>query len=905
MSELPSGTVTFLFTDLEGSTRLWEEHPDLMHDALARHDELVRSAIEGLGGSVVKTTGDGFHAAFGTAEAGVAAAVAAQLALDTEAWALPRPLRVRMGVHTCEAELRDGDYYASGVNRAARLMSVAHGGQVVVSLATSELVRDTDIELVDLGEHRLRDLAAAERVFQVQASGLEAEFPPLRSLDELPGNLPVQRTSFVGRADELKELAALVARERLVTLTGPGGVGKSRLALQVAAELGPAFKDGVWFASLAALEEGALTAATVLEALGVPTRRGESATETLCTWGKTREALLVIDNCEHLPAEVAELVDRLLEASTTVSVVATSQSPLGVRGEHVWAVAPLSGPQGVSRDSVALFADRARMVRADFVITDENEAAIVDICEQLDHVPLAIELAAARVRGMTPADIARRLDQRLRLLSSSDRLAPGRHRTLDAAARWSYDLLDETQQRVFDRLSVFAGPFTIEAAEAVVAGDGVDEWEVLDGILGLVDKSLVVADERTDHTRYRLLETMRHFGQANLATADTLASYRERHADYYAEYVLLRRPRLYVSFDLAALDEIEGELENIRVALRHAADDHSSPRFEDLYASLLAIWQRNRNLEGASWAAELRARPEIDPAARITALEVAAYVSTLIDLAAAAELAEAAEALAAFTTGKSPLMALSISAFVELSQGRADQAIAGAERVVALSDEEPDLFARGHALAMCCTIFDTGGAYDRAVDVERDALQLTETLDNRFLRSTISSSRMSGIHLTEPDGGAEYLQRAHDIYDELGMHASNATVAMFLALYELRAGDRPAAARWAALSVQRTVDYTSTFLGLVTNAVIAVVSRPAPGPAAELLGALRAYRVRSHQHGTSPETDAEAHYEASLRRRLGDEFDAHYARGATLEDAAMVDLALAQLAVIADSASEA
>ncbi len=823
MSELPSGTVTFLFTDLEGSTRLWEEHPDLMHDALARHDELVRAAIEGQGGSVVKTTGDGFHAVFGTAEAGVAAAVAAQHALDDEVWSLPRPLRVRMGVHTCEAELRDGDYYASGVNRAARLMSVAHGGQVVVSLATSELVRDTDIELVDLGEHRLRDLAAAERVFQVQASGLGSEFPPLRSLDELPGNLPVQRTSFVGRADELKELTALVARERLVTLTGPGGVGKSRLALQVAAELGPVYKDGVWFASLAALEEGALAAATVLEALGVPTRRGESATETLCAWGKTREALLVIDNCEHLPVEVAELVDRLLEASTTVSVVATSQSPLGVRGEHVWAVAPLSGQVGISRDSVALFADRARMVRADFVITDENESAIVDICEQLDHVPLAIELAAARVRGMTPADIARRLDQRLRLLSSSDRLAPGRHRTLDAAARWSYDLLDETQQRVFDRLSVFAGPFTIEAAEAVVAGDGVDEWEVLDGVLGLVDKSLVVADEHADHTRYRLLETMRHFGQANLATADTLASYRERHADHYADYVLLRRPRLYGSFDLAALDEIEDELENIRVALRHAADDRSSARFEHVYASLHAVWKRNRHVEGASWATELRGRPETDPVARIDALGVAADMALMIDVAGAAELAEAAEALAAGTSGKLALLALGVSGFVELFQGRTEEAIARAESIVSVSAEEPDLFVRGLGLGWCCSIFDTGGAHDRAVDAEREVVQLAETLDNRFLLANVCSSRMSGIHLTEPDGGGAYLKRAHATYDELGMHASNATVDMFLALYELRAGDRPAAARWAILSVQHTVDYTTTFLGLVTNAVIAVV----------------------------------------------------------------------------------
>lgn len=375
--------------------------------------------------------------------------------------------------------------------------------------------------LKNLGEHRLRDLGTPMLVWQLGS----AAFPPLRTLDELPGNLPVQRTSFIGRVDEVKALASLVEHERLVTLTGPGGVGKSRLALQAAAEVAAAFRDGVWFVSLGALDEVALVSATILEALGVPERRGEPALDTLCSWASTREAMVVIDNCEHLAAEVAAVIDRMLEASATVAIMATSQTPLGVRGEHVWAVAPLPG--GVSRDSVELFVDRARMVRTNFELTESNEAAVIEICERLDHVPLAIELAAARVRGMTPADIARRLDQRLRLLSSSDRSAPGRHRTLDAAVRWSYELCDDTQRKVFDRLSVFAGPFTIDAAEAVAAGDGIEEWEVLDAVLALVDKSLVVANENDEETRYRLLETMRQFGQANLVTAGAQARYRE------------------------------------------------------------------------------------------------------------------------------------------------------------------------------------------------------------------------------------------------------------------------------------------------------------------------------------------------------------------------------------------
>jgi predicted ATPase/class 3 adenylate cyclase len=594
---VPSGTVTFLFTDMEGSTRRWEEDPDAMRLAVVRHNECVRGAIEANGGYVFATGGDGFAAAFSRAADAVAAAQAAQAGL-----AEVTNIAVRMGINTGEVHERDGDYFGPPVNRTARLMAAGHGGQVLISGVTAELV--PGLVLRNLGEHRLRDLGSPVLIWQL-GSG---EFPPLRTLDELPGNLPVQRTSFVGRADEVKALAALIGSERLVTLTGPGGVGKSRLALQVAAEVTPDFRDGAWFVGLTSLEECALVAPTILGALGVLERLGEPVLDTLCAWARTRQALVVIDNCEHLLTEVAEVVDRVLEASGTLSVVATSQSPLGVRGEHVWTVAPLSGPEGLPSDSVELFVDRAGMVRAEFTLNDDNEAAVVEICRRLDHIPLAIELAAARVRGMTPTDISRRLDQRFRLLASSDRSAPGRHRTLDGAMRWSYELLDSTQQRVFDRSSVFAGPFTIDAAEAVVAGEGVDEWEVLDGILALVDKSLVLVDEATGTTRYYLLETMRQFGQANLWAAGITERYRDCHADYYSDYVLSRRARLHGSGDQAALDEVETELENIRVALRQAADDHTSSRFEELYSALYLLWLGRKPSEGTSWALELKGR---------------------------------------------------------------------------------------------------------------------------------------------------------------------------------------------------------------------------------------------------------------------------------------------------------
>ncbi|HEX4865808.1 MAG TPA: adenylate/guanylate cyclase domain-containing protein, partial [Acidimicrobiales bacterium] len=707
VAQPPSGTVTFLFTDIEGSTRLWEERPEEMRELVAQHDSRFRAAIEANDGYVVKGTGDGFHAAFARAADAVKAAEQLQAATAD----LPG-LKVRVGINTGEVQERDGDYFGQAVNRAARLMAAGHGGQVLVAGATAELV--PGLTLRNLGEHRLRDLASPMLVWQLGTG----DFPPLHTLDVLPGNLPVQRTSFIGRVDEVKQVAALIETERLVTLTGAGGVGKSRLALQVAAEVAPEFKDGVWFASLGSLAESLLVPATVLEAVGVSERQGEAAVDTLCAWASERDALVVIDNCEHLLAEVARVVDRIADSSTTVRIVVTSQEPLGLRGEHVWFVAPLSGYRGVATDSVELFVDRARMARADFALNADNEAAVVEICARLDHVPLAIELAAARMRGMAPADIARRLDQRLRFLSSSDRMVAGRHRTLDAAIRWSYELLDETQRRVFDRLSVFAGPFTIEAAEAIAPGDGVEEWEVLDEVLALVDKSLVIADETSTGARYRLLETMRQFGQANLVDVGVQQLYRERHADFYADYVLSRRPQLHGLGDIEARAEIEREIENIRVALRQAADDRGSSRFDRLYSAMFTIWHLSgRTVEGAAWAAEFPNRPDLDPRERIIALGCAASIATEADVAVAESLATAAEDLASSSYAAPPLLAMAVMALVAMMRGETEAALARVERTLKLAADEPDLFERCHALSTCCSVLAVCGAVDQLDDL--------------------------------------------------------------------------------------------------------------------------------------------------------------------------------------------
>jgi len=578
MPELPSGTVTFLFTDLEGSTRLWEEFPEAMRPALARHDEIVRSTIEGSSGQVVKTTGDGFHAVFSIASDAIDAAVAAQLAISGESWAETGPLRVRMGVHTGAAELRDGDYYSSAVNRAARLMSVAHGGQIVVSSATSELLRDSGVELFDLGEHRLRDLSVAERVFEVRAPGLSTEFPPLRSLDAFPGNLPRQLTSFVGRHEELVGTAKALDEWRLVTLTGTGGVGKTRLAVQVAAEVLPRFRDGAWLCELAVASDGETMAQVVAAELGVSQRPGMSLEASINDYLRPKELLLVLDNCEQLLGPVSVLAENVLRECPGIRVLATSREGLAVGGEHVRPVRslPLPDAAGVgtaTNDAVRLFVERAEAARASFGLDASNVDAVGEICRRLDGIPLAIELAAARTVALSPADIATLLDERFRLLTGGRRTAVERHQTLRATVDWSYSLLESRERLVFDRLGVFAGSFDAVGATAVVADDSIEAFDVLDALTALVAKSMVVTEDTPDgHGRFRMLETLRQYAQEQLDQAGDTDQWRRRHAEYFATWAEEAGPGLEGPDELAWRAREVAELDNLRTAVMWSLD---------------------------------------------------------------------------------------------------------------------------------------------------------------------------------------------------------------------------------------------------------------------------------------------------------------------------------------------
>lgn len=576
LAELPTGTVTFLFTDLEGSTRLWEEHPEAMRAALARHDSILRDAVEKRGGCVVKTTGDGLHAAFGTAPDAVSAAFDAQVALTGEDWVLPEPLRVRMGLHSGGAELREGDYFGTAVNRAARVAAAAHGGQIVASAATADLVRDdlaAEVDLVDLGEHRLRDLGRPERIVQITHGSLRRDFPPLRSLVDVPGNLPVQLTSFIGRDGELEQARRLFAAGSLVTLIGVGGVGKTRLALQMAAEVALDFPDGVWFIDLAAVSDELAAPLAVAATLGIDVTNAPFE-DRLVEFLRGKTLLLVMDNCEHLVDAAGALADRFLRSCAGVRILATSREALVVEGERIWPVRPLAVPDAttaldvevaLASAPIQLFVDRATAVEPGFQVTPANVASIVEICRRLDGIPLALELAAARTRSLSPGEIAERLDQRFSLLSGGRR-GIARHETLRAAVDWSYWLLDEAEAKLLARCAVFAGGWSLEAAEFVGNAGDLGDTPVVDVLTRLADKSLVVVEPGEAATRYRLLETIRQYALERLDAEAETADTRTRHLAHFVDFASRAGPGLITEHEAHWAARMEAEIENIRAA---------------------------------------------------------------------------------------------------------------------------------------------------------------------------------------------------------------------------------------------------------------------------------------------------------------------------------------------------
>lgn len=608
MPDIPVGTITFLFTDIEGSTRLWEEYPEAMHTALARHDAALHDTISRHGGYIFKRLGDAFCAAFDSASEAVAAAVKIQTLLSQIVWAETGPLRVRIALHTGAAEERDGDYFGTPLNRVARLRAAAHGGQSLVSQATAELVRDAlpeGAQLRDLGVHRLKDLQTPERIYQLTYPDLPSDFPPLLSLDQLPNNLPHQLTSFVGREQEAEDIRQLVLSTRLVTLTGVGGCGKTRLAVQVAADLLEAFPDGVWLVDLATVTDPALVPQATATVLELPEEPGKALRDTLTDHLHSRTLLLLLDNCEHLLSTVAPFTHHLLQSCPKLRILATGREALGVPGETAWRVPSMALPDpGASPtveelarfEAVRLFMERVTAIQPNFTLTEQNAPFVQQICQRLDGLPLAIELAAARARVLSVEQLAARLDDRFRLLTGGSRTALPRQQTLRALIDWSYDLLSDPEKTLFRRLSVFSGGWSREAAEFVCADfrlphssdtqntdlvpgenssehrtSNMEHEDVADLLTALVEKSLVIADEQGKVLRYRLLETIRQYSRDRLVEAGEADAVRAKHCEFYR----LRAEQAYTPLaagDLEWLRRIAVDYDNFRSALTWCAD---------------------------------------------------------------------------------------------------------------------------------------------------------------------------------------------------------------------------------------------------------------------------------------------------------------------------------------------
>jgi predicted ATPase/class 3 adenylate cyclase len=576
-NNLPTGTVTFFFSDIEDSTHLWEMHPRGMREALARHDEILRTAVARNGGAVIKTTGDGLHAVFSTAQGAAAAAMESQKLLAGESWPsiTQDVVKVRIGIHTGEAQERDGDYFGTAVNRAARIMAIGHGGQVLLSSVTAALCDgqgQEEITLSDLGQVRLRGLARPEHVFQLDVQGLRAAFPPLRTDAAVSGNLPQQLTTFIGREEEKEAVSRLLSTTRLLTLTGPGGTGKTRLSLEVAGELQDRYANGAWLVELAPLSDPAAVPSAVAGLWDLGENSMLSLEQVLADYLRGKEILLILDNCEHLVAACARLAADLLAAAPRLTILASSREGLGITGETTYHLPTLRTPESDIDDleslqafeSIQLFIDRARAVRPGFTLTANNGPAVGRIVRRLDGIPLAIELAAARLKILPPEQLAERLDDRFRLLTGGSRTALPRQQTLRALIDWSYNLLDEEERWFLRQMSVFAGGWTLEAAEFVVEkadlGDvsqpgnlrGLNQntetdnllsknlasFDAFDLLANLLNKSLIVLEEEDGRARYNFLETIRQYARDRLFEAGEGPAARERHLDYFAAMVL-------------------------------------------------------------------------------------------------------------------------------------------------------------------------------------------------------------------------------------------------------------------------------------------------------------------------------------------------------------------------------
>jgi len=850
-------TRTFLFTDIEGSSRLWEDLPDAMKEDVGLHDRLVRERIAQHGGQLVKSTGDGVHATFEDATRAVAAALDAQRAFLAAQWRVPGGIHVRMGIHTGEAEARDGDWFGSAVNRAARVMSLAHGGQTLVSEATALPVRGAlppGSSVRDLGVHVLRNLSEPERIFQADADGLPSTFAPIGA--PAVKALPHVVTSFVGREVELETLPPLVLSGRLVTLLGPGGSGKTRLALRVAAEVAAAFPDGVAFVDLAPLSDPSLVAAATAQAAGVREVAGTPIVETVVERLRDARMLVILDNCEHLVGACATVADTLLRSCRSLHVVTTSREALGVPGEVTFPVPPFGLPDSAVPDSVArseagqLFIARASAVVPGFSVDAENVAAIAEICRRLDGIPLAIELAAARVRVLSPNDIARRLDDRFALLTGGGRTLLPRQQTLRALIDWSHQLLDTAERTVYRRLAVFPGDFDLESVEVVCGPNA------LEPLFQLVGRSLVGRNDRGTETRFRMLDSIRAHAHEELRAAGEEVAVRDAHLAWCLALCRSAEPELIGKEQRRWFDRIAGEHHHLRAALAWGLEQH--PR-DALALAKMAFWfwqARGHQSEGRTWTDAALAHP-------------------------------AARARDGLRQGA--LVASGSLAWTSGDWAAADRAL-GEAAAIAAELEDP----RGQVVALCLQgqsrVF--AEDYPGARAVLDQAIALARGIGEPY---PLARSLGSMADLARCEGRDEELvllaDEARKVFETIGMNEGIAFNLVYGA-WALRSSD-PTDARARiedALERFHGIDHPYGFaFGLM--AWLQVVE-PDPMVAARMLGAIDAHSVRSSMQHSAHDRRLLAAKTDAVRREMGEgSYVVAFEEGALMPSARVLELA--------------
>ncbi len=791
---VPTGTVTFLYTDIEGSTRLAREYPDALTRLLARHHEILSRSVQDHGGYVFQIVGDAFCVAFHSAGDALHAAMQAQRALHSESWT-PAPVKVRMGIHTGRAYYREAGHYDGylTLSHVQRLMSAAHGGQVLISQTTEELVRDelpAGLELRDMGERRLKDVVRPEHIYQVTVSDLPADFPPIGTLDASRHNLPAQITTFIGREKEMAELKELLAAHRLVTLTGAGGAGKTRLSLELAAASLDRFSDGVWLAELAPVATTDLIPQTLLSMFNLREDSHRGALQVLIDHLRGKSALLLLDNCEHLVEGCAQIADQLLSACPKLRILATSREALGIAGELDYRIPSMSTPDPdhlppldelARMDSIRLFLERTAAVKMGFELTEANAPLVARICSRLDGIPLAIELAASRMRALSPEQIASRLDDRFRLLTGGSRTALPRQQTLRATIDWSYGLLSEQERALLRRLAVFAGGWTLQAAEEV-CGD-TRGFDVLDLLTHLVDKSLVFTDESAGEIRYRRLETIRQYSYERLGETDELEAMRDRHLAFFVRFAESVDENLKTGDQMLWQRRMSAELDNLRAALDWGLQKHPDRALQIAGASNLFWTAGGFSAEGFRWTRDALERvEEAAPPAHVTAEQrslararalrgMARLYLSLGDNANARRVAEEAVSLYRQTADRRGLaFALVILAYPLEFLGERVAAETALHEAYEIARSESDIYVMCRALNRLGRVI---------VDLYADL-----SLPQAYLEESIRHARAAGLrsqeaqaieilgviasHRKDYDQAREHFWQSLNIYEEIG-----------------------------------------------------------------------------------------------------------------------------------------